>query len=156
MMARPSEKHKKTYGMSEHMLRDKQKKLSQGKSLDPEGGRKPALNVEIEAKLSQCIAVLCNLGFSATREEILNLVRDYLDGNHIHISVFKYNRPGYDWFKSFMGRNHLSLKKANMICTVCKGGAYSKGAFNKKRAFNRSFTVCYFCMNKYIVLVSHK
>ena len=106
--------------MSDHMLRDKLKKLEKGESLASLSGRKPAIPAETELKLSQCIAVLCNLGFSPTREEILNLVRDYLNANNINISTFKDNRPGYDWFNSFMGRNNLSLKKANMICIARK------------------------------------
>ena len=113
-------KASRTYGMSDHMLRDKLKKLEKGESLASLSGRKPAIPAETELKLSQCIAVLCNLGFSPTREEILNLVRDYLNANNINISTFKDNRPGYDWFNSFMGRNNLSLKKANMICIARK------------------------------------
>ena len=37
---------------------------------------------------------------------------------------FKDGRPGRTWFKSFMSRNKLSLKKANMICISRKSNIY--------------------------------
>ena len=58
--------------------------------------------------------------FSPIRDEILNLVSEYLNKNNIVVPAFKDNRPGYDWFNSFMERNKLSLKKANMICSARK------------------------------------
>ena len=60
-------------------------------------------------------ALLCSVGFNPTREEIKELVHNYLVQNNITVSVFK-----DDWLKSFMLRNNLSLKKANMISSARK------------------------------------
>ena len=110
----------RTYGMSEHLLREKLKKLEKGESLDPHCGRKQALPAELETKIANCIEVLCNLGFSPTKEEIKQYVQDYLLNNNITVSAFKDSRPGNDWLNSFMSRNNLSLKKANMISSTRK------------------------------------
>ena len=107
-------------GMSEHLLREKLKKREKGESLAPCSGRKPAMSAELESNLAKCIEVLCNVGFSPTREEIKELVQNYLVQNTITVSVFKDSRPGNDWLKSFMLRNNLSLKKANMISSARK------------------------------------
>ena len=65
------------YGMSDHLLREKLKKLDQGNSLIPNSGRKPALSKELEENIALCIGTLCKIGFSPTRNELIHLVSDY-------------------------------------------------------------------------------
>ena len=69
-----------------------------------------------EAELADCVSILCRYGFSPTIEEVKNLVSEYASSNEINVSVFKNGRPGKDWISSFMKRNKLSLKHAEMIC----------------------------------------
>ena len=48
----------------------------------------------------------------------MNVVADYLKINGIKENQLKDGKPGDKWFKNFMKRNKLSLKKAEMILTA--------------------------------------
>ena len=50
----------------------------------------------------------------------MNLVADYIKINGIKADQFKDGKPGEKWFKNFMKRNKLSLKKAEMISAARK------------------------------------
>ena len=108
------------FGMSEGTLRFLKKKNSGGESLDSQSGKSTALPQNVEENLARCIGVLCKLGFSPSKEEIMSLVAEYIKVNQIKVGAFKNGRPGYDWFTAFMKRNNLSLKKANMISSARK------------------------------------
>ena len=83
-------------------------------------GRKTALSSQQEIKLADCIRVMCRYGFSPTVSEILDLVAEYIDLNKLEISYFKNGKPGRDWLASFMSRQNLSLKQAEMLCSARK------------------------------------
>ena len=53
----------------------------------------------------------------------MNLVADYIQINGIKANQFKDGKPGNKWFKNFMKRNKLSLKKAEMISTAPKANS---------------------------------
>ena len=69
---------------------------------------------EQEKQLALCIGELCTLGFSPTRSQVTDLVKDYVTLHDIK-TPFKENRPGKEWLRNFMKRNKLNAKKANMI-----------------------------------------
>ena len=50
----------------------------------------------------------------------MNLVADYIKINGIKVDQFKGGKPGYKWFKNFIKRNKLLMKKAEMISTAPK------------------------------------
>ena len=89
---------------------------SSGFILDSTRGRKCVFSKQEESVLSDCINVLCRYGFSPTIEEIKDLVKEYASINEINVSTFTGSRPGKEWTTSFMKRNNLSLKHAEMIC----------------------------------------
>ena len=65
------------------------------------------------------MVLLCKLGFSPTKIDIQNLVKNYVVEHNLK-TPFKNNCPGKDWIREFMNRNNLSLKKANMISSARK------------------------------------
>lgn len=77
-------------------------------------GRTTVLSPEEEKQLKSCIEMLCQVGFSPTRNQLLSLVKDYVENNNVK-NPFLDNKPGFDWLKGFMERNKLSMQKANMI-----------------------------------------
>ena len=78
------------------------------------------LDKEVSEKLADCIKTMCNLGFSPTIDEILELVTEYVAKNNVNALLFNDGRPGRDWLKAFMKRTHLSMKKAEMISIARK------------------------------------
>ena len=72
------------------------------------------MSKDLESNLADCISALCEVGFSPTKDDILDLVAEYLKDKNIVVTKFKDNRPGYDWFQGFKKRYELSLKKGNM------------------------------------------
>ena len=74
----------------------------------------------MEKKLANVIGVLCKIGFTPSKDEVLHLVSNYLKENNIKAAKFKDGRPGPDWLKLFMKRNKLSFKKTNTISAACK------------------------------------
>ena len=105
------------YGMSEGILRHRMKMRLAGKSVPP--GRPTTLSGLEETQLATCIGTMCRLRFSPTRCQIGLLVQDYVQSHNIK-TPFKNDLPGKDWLRSFMNRNNLSLKKANMISSARK------------------------------------
>lgn len=79
------------------------------------GGRPPALSTEIENQLAQCILARAEWGYPVDREELLDIVKDYVTVNNIK-TPFTNNRPGEDWYLSFMKRRgNLSLKRPEQL-----------------------------------------
>ena len=106
------------YGMSEGLIRHRIKRgISSEEVKAP--GRPTILSPEEEKRLTECIATMCTLGFSPTKDQIKDLVKEYVEGHNIK-TPFNNNRPGKDWIRLFMNRNKLSLKKANMISSARK------------------------------------
>ena len=107
----------KQYGMLEGIVRHRILMEQDGRSLV---GRRKKITLDKAAKtrLAECIAIMCKLGFSPTREQMKYLVCDYVRSNHIK-TPFKDDRPGKDWLRLFMQRKNLSLK-ANMISSARK------------------------------------
>ena len=62
---------------------------------------------------------MCCVGFSPTKEQIKNTVKEYVQLHEL-ITPFKNDCPGKDWIRGFMNRNKLPLKKATMISSVKK------------------------------------
>ena len=56
-------------------------------------GKKTALTSEEERQLAKCIEKLCSLGFSPTRGQVIDLVKDYVTLHKLN-TPFKENRPG--------------------------------------------------------------
>ena len=106
------------YGMSEGNIRHRRNILAAGKSLSV-AGRPSVLNAEQEKQLAECIGSMCRMGFSPSREQIKELVQEYVRIHGLK-TPFKDDRPGKDWLRLFMDRNRLSLKKANMISPARK------------------------------------
>ena len=68
------------------------------------------LSSEEERQLATCIEKLCSLGFSPTRRQVIDLVKDYVTLHKLTAS-FKENRPGKEWLINFLRRNSLKQKK---------------------------------------------
>ena len=64
--------------------------------------------------------MLCKIGFSPSKDEVLDLASKYLKENNIKNAKFKDGRPGPDWLKLFVKCNKLSFEKANMISAARK------------------------------------
>ena len=71
------------YGILESSIRLRHcKKLSKTlRQLTP--GCDPDLGAETEAKLVDCIRILCQHGFSPMKTDVLELVQDYVQGNRL-------------------------------------------------------------------------
>ena len=84
------------------------------------GSERPTVfSKEIENQLATCIKKMCSVGFSPTINEVKKLVQEYVKDHNIS-TPFTNNMPGKAWFNGFMSRNKISLKKANLICSVRK------------------------------------
>ena len=77
-------------------------------------GQKPMLSADIKNNLGICIRKMEQLGFGPTLNEMIEIVQDYVLGNNI-TTQWRDDRPGYDWAKSFMARQKLSLKKSGLM-----------------------------------------
>ena len=108
------------HNMSEGKLRQAIKKNEKGIDLSCQSGKKTSLSSEVEKTLPNVIGVLCKIGFSPSKDEVLDLVSKYFKENNIKAAKFKDGRPGPDWLKLFMKRNKLSFKKTNMISAARK------------------------------------
>jgi len=75
------------------------------------GGRPPDLPSDVEANLAKCLAARSEMGYPCDKEELKNLVQDYVVAGNLQ-TRFQNGRPGDDWYYGFMCRNpSLSLKK---------------------------------------------
>lgn len=56
-------------------------------------------------------------GFPLDKNEVKSIVREYMEINKFQ-SVFGQKGPRNDWFRNFIKRNHLSLKKPKSLEAV--------------------------------------
>ncbi|KAK9720646.1 hypothetical protein QE152_g21928 [Popillia japonica] len=74
-------------------------------------GRSIALSLETEEQIVLCLKARSLIGFPCDKEELKDLVGEYVKVNNL-VTPFKNNRPGEDWYQSFMKRNSsLTLQK---------------------------------------------
>ena len=105
--------------MSETMIRYRMKKSLSGETEDKQPRWPTTLSKEEEMQLALFIRTMCCVGFSPTKEQIKNTVKEYVQLHEL-ITPFKNDCPGKDWIRGFMNRNKLPLKKATMISSVKK------------------------------------
>lgn len=70
-----------------------------------------AISAEDERFLSEGIQKFDEWGFSLTRSDIRNLVKNYLDRKGIRIAKLRDNMPGEDSFYRFLERNNRLTKR---------------------------------------------
>lgn len=80
-------------------------------------GRKTALTREQESSLATNLKLLAKWGFPLNKQEVQCAVREYVEINNLN-TVFGKNGPGDDWFREFIKRNKLSLKKPEPLEAV--------------------------------------
>lgn len=74
------------------------------------GGKGTALSKEEETNLATCLRTMSKWGFGLSRNEVLDIVQEYVKRNNIK-TPFKNQRPGEDWWLGFKSRHNLSIKK---------------------------------------------
>jgi hypothetical protein len=77
-------------------------------------GKSTTLSNTEEEKLSKFLKIMSTWGFGLSKQELLNVVQEYIQKNEITNS-FQNDRPGNDWFKSFCERYDLRLKKPEIV-----------------------------------------
>ena len=120
----------RSLNMSEATIRRKLKKLPVATQTT---SYKMSIPEESEFELAVCIKMMAKWGFSPTREELKDLVKDYVKSNkETNTSVghhlrkycqFKDDRPGEDWLANFLKRNNLSTKKPASLEKARKSAA---------------------------------
>ena len=100
------------------MIHYRMKKSLSGETEDKKPGRPTTLSKE-EMQLALCIRTMSNVGFSPTKEQIIDIVKQYVQLHEL-ISPFKNDRQSKDWIRGFINRNKLSLKKATLISSARK------------------------------------
>ena len=73
-------------------------------------GRRTDLSPEVEKIIIDSINALNKWGFGLRRDEVKNLVEEYVTKNGIDTRFAK-NRPGDDWWTGFKQRHNLTLRK---------------------------------------------
>ena len=96
--------------MDEETIRYATKKIKTDIPLKKQIGKQLLLSKDLESNLADCTSILCEVGFSPTKDDILDLVAEYLKDKNIVITNFKNNRPGYDWFQGIKKCCGLSQK----------------------------------------------
>ncbi|XP_050505300.1 uncharacterized protein LOC126883682 [Diabrotica virgifera virgifera] len=92
--------------------RIKGRKIAEGKL---GGGRNPIFTPEVEHDIAQYLMERSKMGYPCSKDELLQLVQNYVLQNHIKTS-FKDGKPGHDWYIGFMSRHpRLTLKKAEHL-----------------------------------------
>lgn len=76
--------------------------------------KKTALSENQEAHLVKMLKIMNKWGIGLSKEEVKNVVADYVGKNSIQ-TPFKNNRPGDDWWQGFKTRHRLSLKKPERV-----------------------------------------
>lgn len=77
-------------------------------------GRPTALPPDTEKQLADSLHTMEKWGFGLSREEVIDLVSQYIILNKIP-TPFKGGVPGSDWFANFASRNSLSIKKPQAV-----------------------------------------
>lgn len=93
-------------------LRDRVKgrHVTKRKVISNKPGRSFNIDANCEKELVRIITTLCKWGCSLRKEELLNLVAEYVTYNNIK-TQFANNRPGDDWYISFKRRHRITVKK---------------------------------------------
>lgn len=79
-------------------------------------GRSPALPDRVENVLENCIKAKARMGYPCNKNDIKNLVGEYVQMNPNLKTPFKNGVPGDDWYYSFMNRHpSLSFKKPELL-----------------------------------------
>ncbi|CAH0730988.1 unnamed protein product, partial [Brenthis ino] len=76
-------------------------------------------NRTMKKKLVSCLHIMEKNGFGLSREEILNMVGDYVNRNEIS-TPFKNGIPGKDWLYAFQQRHNLTVKKPQSVDEISK------------------------------------
>lgn len=97
------------YGIPESTLRGR-RKLAERSGGFQGSGRKPALNRQSEKQLAMCLRALFKLGVAPSRNQIKDMVQDYVRANNLS-TPFTRDRPGRDWLKLFLRRNNLKVDR---------------------------------------------
>jgi hypothetical protein len=77
-------------------------------------GRGTAIPKDDELKLATNLKIMTQWGFGLTKSEVMNIVTEFVKRNKLKVP-FKNGRPGDRWFKSFIVRYQLSLKKPQAV-----------------------------------------
>lgn len=77
-------------------------------------GRATVIPKEHENRLANCLRVLEKWGWGLSREEVLDIAKEYIIENKLH-TPFQNGRPGPDWFIAFCKRQKLSIKKPQPV-----------------------------------------
>lgn len=72
-------------------------------------GGKPAIPLQYEKPLADCLRVLEKWGFGMSRDEVLDMVQTFVVLNDIKTRLK--GRQGAEWFLNFTKRHNLSVKK---------------------------------------------
>lgn len=80
-------------------------------------GRKTEFQSHEEEKLATCLRKLSQWGFGLMKEEVLNVVQEYIKKNDIK-TKFHDGQLGKDWLDNFMKRQNLSLKKPEQLQSI--------------------------------------
>ncbi|XP_049878885.1 uncharacterized protein LOC126375862 [Pectinophora gossypiella] len=72
-------------------------------------GRPPAIPMEMEARLANCLRILEKWGWGLSKEEVLDLTSSFIKQNGLQ-TPFNNDRPGDAWFLEFRKRHNLSVK----------------------------------------------
>lgn len=78
-------------------------------------GPEPALGVDGEKKVVECLLYISKCGFPVKKQELLDTVQKIIRYGEFKKN-FKDDRPGQKWFEKFLARNkEISLKNAEGI-----------------------------------------
>ncbi|MCL4152982.1 UNVERIFIED_CONTAM: hypothetical protein GTU68_011284 [Idotea baltica] len=102
------------YSMSVGMLWKRVKDEREGEEFKDTRGSKCALPEDIEAIFADSLRKMEKMGMGPSVSEFTEIVHDYIVANEIR-TPFKDDRPGRDWFKSFLKRHNFTLKKGGQM-----------------------------------------
>ena len=73
-----NKRNARKYGISEAMICYKMKKFLWGVMEDKQSRWRTTLTKEEETQLALCIRTMCHVGFSPTKEQIKDIVKEYV------------------------------------------------------------------------------